>query len=137
MRGPWPKGVGFYGLLGAVMVVAGSFLPWLSSGGRTVSAWGIPLRALLPSHADSTGLVIGPLLLVPVLVLVPYLIRRPLPFVFRAVLAAVATNLAGLVLVLGVRADPTIWPNVGLLLVLIGGVLIVVGPVGAKQPDLR
>ncbi len=138
MRGPWPKGVGFYGSLGAAMVILGSFLPWLSSGGKSVSAWGIPLITLIPGGSGrGGGLTIGPLLLATVLVLLPYAIRRALPLALRLVLAALATNFAGLVMMLGLHANPLLFPGVGLLLVLAGGVLLLVGEAGARRTDQR
>jgi hypothetical protein len=136
MRGPWPKGVGFYGSLGALLVILGSFLPWLSSSGSSVSAWGIPLVALIPGGSvRSGGLAIGPLLLASVIVLLPYAIGRPLPVAVRVVLAALATNFGGLVLMLGLHASPAIFPGIGLLLALAGGVLILVGPAGAQRTE--
>ena len=129
MRGPWPKGVGFYGLLGAALVIVGSFLPWLSAAGTTLSAWGIPVLALIPK-AGTGGIPTGAVLLVVVLVLLPYVTRRGLPMVVRVLLAAVATNAAGSALVLGLQASPRIGPGVGLLLTLAGAVLMIVGDSG-------
>jgi hypothetical protein len=127
--GPWPAGVGFYGLLGAALVVLGGFMPWLSGSGKTVSAWNIPITALIP-RAGSRGVVTGVILLTSAVVLLPYVLRRPLPTVIRLLPALIAINAAGAVLVAGLRVDPRISPGGGLLLTLVGGVLMIMGEAG-------
>ena len=132
MSGPWPKGVGFYGLLGGGLVIAASFLPWLTLGGKSISAWQIPVLSLLPGHSIS-GPPAGILLMVGVLVLLPYLIRRPLPTWLRIVVAAVGSNLALVLLVAELRASPTIFPGLGVLVALAGAVLIILGDLGESK----
>jgi hypothetical protein len=127
--GPWPAGVGFYGLLGAVLIVIGGFLPWLSGNGRTVSAWNIHIMALIPK-GGSGGVMTGVLLLTAAVVLVPYVVRRRLPTAVRVIPALIAINTAGAALVAGLRIDPRISPGLGLLLTLAGGVLMIMGEAG-------
>lgn len=129
LAGPWPAGVGFYGLLGAALIVIGSFLPWLSGNGRTVSAWNIHILALVPK-GGSGGVMTGVLLLTAVVVLVPYVVRRRLPTLVRVLPALIAVNTAGAALVSGLRVDPRVSPGLGLLLTLAGGVLMIMGETG-------
>jgi hypothetical protein len=131
-QGFWPVGVGFYGLLGAVLVIAGGLLPWLSTGKKTLSAWSIPVLALVPG-APLAGPPIGAILLVAVLALLPYVIRRPLPVLVRLLLAGVAINAAVTILVGVVRAGPQVSLGLGVLLTLAGGVLLIVGEAGMRR----
>jgi hypothetical protein len=121
--------VGFYGLLGAALIIIGGFLPWLSGNGRTVSAWNIHIMALIPK-GGSGGVMTGVLLLTAAVVLVPYIVRRRLPTVVRVLPALIAVNTAGAALVAGLRIDPRISPGLGLLLTLAGGVLMIMGEAG-------
>jgi hypothetical protein len=115
-----------------VLVIAGSFLPWLSIGSRTLGAWGIPALDLVPG-AGTGGPPTGAVLLVVVLVLLPYVIRRPLPMVGRVLLAAVATNAAGSAIVLGLTGSSRVSLGVGLFVTLAGAILIVVGDAGTAR----
>jgi hypothetical protein len=132
MRGPWPKGVGFYGLLGAVLVVVGGFLPWVSGSGTTLTAWNISLLSIAVG-GDVGGPPIGLLLLAPLLVLLPYVIRRPLPLVVRLLLVGIATNTAGAILVTVLRHSPPMSMGIGLILTLAGAVLLALGEAGAQR----
>ncbi|MFY9613758.1 MAG: hypothetical protein WAT58_00010 [Candidatus Dormiibacterota bacterium] len=132
MNGPWPRGVGFYGLLGAVLVIVSSFLPWLTLGGKTDSAWQFPLLALLPGSLTG-GPPVGVLLLVAVLVVLPYAIRRPLPDVLRILIAAIASNLALALLIIEVRYSPAIFPGLGVIVALMGALLLMVGDAGERR----
>jgi hypothetical protein len=124
--------VGFYGLLGAVLVVGGGFLPWLTTGQKTLSAWSIPVLALVPG-GPIAGPPTGVFLLVAVLALLPYLMRRPLPAVVRLLLAGVAINAALPVLGGVLRNGPPVSVGVGVLLTLAGGVLLILGEAGMRR----
>jgi hypothetical protein len=124
--------VGFYGLLGAALVVVGSFLPWLSSGRKTLSAWSIPVLALIPG-GPRQGVPVGPILLLVAIVLLPYLLRRPLPALVRLLLAAVAFNAAGSILIAVLRTGPPMTFGVGVVITLAGAVLLIVGEAGTRR----
>ncbi|HEV3234647.1 MAG TPA: hypothetical protein VG329_08885 [Candidatus Dormibacteraeota bacterium] len=129
-----PAGVGFYGLLGAVVVVVGAFLPWLTTGGRSLSAWDIPLLAIIPG-APAQGVPIAVVLLLPVSLLLPYLIRRALPSILRILLAAVTVNAAGSIVVIAIRNRPSTAVGLGVMLTLAGAVLMVLGEAGFGRRD--
>lgn len=119
--------------VGAALVIIGSFLPWYSFDGETLSAWDVPLGALASNSSDS-GIDTGPVLLLVALALVPLLTRRPFPWGVGIVIAGVATNIG----ILGVRrlldfpiASPSM--GIGLVLVLVGGALMVLGTLAGRR----
>ena len=117
-------------LIGAALAIAGSFLPWVTTLGASLSAWQLPLARLVSTNFS--GPTIGPLLLVTVLVLLPLAVGRPLPLAARVVIAAVVTNAAGMALVLGIRSSPAVTPGIGAVLAFVGGMLIAFG-----SPDVQ
>ena len=129
-------GVGISALLGAVLVVVGSFLPWWTVNGASVTAWHIPVKFLLAGTSGS-GEDAGPFLLVVVLVALPVITRRPLPFWAFALLALVpaVAGLGGLIR--GLRATPSLHPGVGLILVLAGALLVALQTPGVASFRLR
>ena len=137
MRGPWPKGVGLYGLLGAVLVAGGSFLPWISRGGRSVNAWNMPVLPMLPWFRTAGGAAIGFVLLVVVVLLVPYVLRRPLPAIIRLIVAGVVFNIAGGVVITVLHAGAGASPGIGVILALAGAILMVVGDGGVARQEAR
>lgn len=127
-----PAGVGVFGLCGAVIVIVGGFLPWMSSGGKSVSAWGIPLLTVITAK-PAQGVPVGVMLLLTVLVLLPYATRRRLPMAVRLLLAAVVIDAAGAIFVLVVRSGPPFSVGIGVLLTLAGGVLLTLGDAGIRR----
>ena len=116
-------GVGISAALGAVLVVVGSLLPWYTVGSVTTSAWHVPVKFVI-TGTGSTGVNTGPILLVVVLVLLPVVLRRALPFWVLPIIAAVPAVMGLGGLIRGLRATPSLHPGVGLILVLAGAVLI-------------
>ncbi|MEA2644986.1 MAG: hypothetical protein QOE92_69 [Chloroflexota bacterium] len=133
MRSAWPRGVGLYGILGMLLVVAGGFLPWITHGTQSINAWGLEALPILPWFRSAGGPPIGPFLLVVLVLLVPYVTRRPLPAVVRLLVAAIAFNLAGGVIVTILHAGAGASLGIGVLLTLAGSVLVVVGDGGAAR----
>jgi hypothetical protein len=92
---------------GAAMAIAGSLLPWISAGGDSVSAWDIPIGFLFSDRTSDGGFKTGVVLLLPALVVLPSLARRPLPD-NRLLLAAsaLASNTAVLLVLRVLESDP-------------------------------
>jgi hypothetical protein len=133
--GPWPPWLNPLVMVGGALALVGGLLPWLSVQGFSVTAWDIPIGALLPGVDPGSGPKTGVFLLVGALVLVPLLTRRRLPIIPRAVVGIVAINTAGSALMLGLRSDPRLSPSIGLLMTLLGGLLVLFGDISlARQP---
>ena len=130
---PWPPGINPVVVLGGALALFGGLLPWLSAQGTSVSAWDIPIGAILPGVDPSSGPKIGAFLLVGVVVLLPLLTRRRLPIIPRALVGIVATNTAGSALMLGLRSDPRLNPGIGLLMTLAGGLLVLFGDISLAR----
>lgn len=106
---------------GAALVVLGSFLPWFSAGGFSVSAWDLRFVGLFTHEATDIALDTGPVLMLVLLAALPLLTRRPLPRWAVALLGGLALLCAVLALAL---PDPKPDPAVGLFLTLLGGVVM-------------
>jgi hypothetical protein len=118
------RGMSIVSLLGGLAIAGGSFLDWWSIGGFGIDAWDIPVKYLLTGKAGD-GFKLGPVLIALALVLaVGLLIGRRLPSVVLLVVAALAMGLAGAALIRGLRADPSLDPDVGLIITLAGGLLV-------------
>ena len=124
-RGPWLDGAGPFAVGGAALALLGSFLPWLTGGGTSISAWKIPMGVLLDETSTSRNPKIGLLLLLVALVGIPYLTRRPAPRYLSVALGAIATNLAGLTVVYKLKFDPGPGIGIGLVLTFLGGAAMI------------
>lgn len=123
--GPWQPGAGPFALGGAALAFLGSFLPWLTGGGTSISAWKIPVAVLIDETNTGRNPKVGLLLLLVALVGIPYLTRRPAPRYLSVVLGAVATNLAGLTVVFKLKFDPGPGIGFGLVLTFLGGAAMI------------
>lgn len=74
-----PPGVDPAALVGAALVLVGSFLPWVSFGIASASAWDISVNFLISGSGTLSGFKAGFVLLAVVVAGVPFLTRRPLP----------------------------------------------------------
>jgi len=117
-----------YVLAGAALVLLGTLLPWLSSGGVSIPAWRLPLRLLAfgsdGQGAPSTGLFL--LLVVAVLVGPPLVTRQRLPPWALFLLTALVPNLALFAVLRAVKPRPQPTPGAGAVLALVGGILMTV-----------
>ena len=128
------RGVGVMTLAGVAAVVIGSFLNWWSitvevaSGSFTTStsAWDhVPVQYMLTGDPGSgSGLDVGPVLLVVLVLLIPLLTEKPFPPWVTALVAVVPIGLALAALVRGMGEEPSLDPAIGMIVVLIGGALI-------------
>lgn len=123
--GVWQPAAGPWALGGAALALLGGFLPWLTGGGQSVSAWKIPVAVLIDKTSTSRDPKIGWLLLLVALVALPYVVRRPVPRRLIVGLGAVATSLAGLTVVYALKFKPAPGIGIGLILTFLGGVAIV------------
>ena len=130
------RAAGPLAVIGAALVVLGSFLPWWSSP-VSVSAWDLPLRRLVSNTASTAQPRTGPLLLIVALVALPLVTGRSLPSWMLLVVAAVATNLALFALLRAVQPQPQPDPGLGAGVAFVGGVLILVEFWRRSWPSVR
>jgi hypothetical protein len=131
------RGTGIIGPLGAAAALAGSFLPWFSSGDASLSGWDLPIESLI-THQQSFGVATGLLLLPVLIVLLPFATRRPLPIWASVVIASVPLSVGALVLKLWLRMNPRPALGIGVVLVVAGAIAIATGAVlvgRARPPD--
>lgn len=107
---------------GAALALLGSFLPWFSAGGASVSAWDIQFVGLFTHEASDVRVYTGPVLLLLLLAGLPFLTRRPLPWWSVAALGGLAVLCAVLAIAL---PDPKPDPAYGLFLTLLGGLVMI------------
>ena len=113
--------------VGAALAVGGGFLPWLDALGGSLDAWQLPVQRLVGS--TFSGVTVGPFLLVTVIALLPLATRRRVPAVLCVLAGAVATNAAGMALVLALRSGPGVSPGIGTVVTIVGGFLVIFGSV--------
>jgi hypothetical protein len=75
----WPPEVTVVPAAGAALALVGSFLPWLTVGSASASAWDISIGFLITGGRVAGGLKVGFILLAVVAVALPALTKRPLP----------------------------------------------------------
>lgn len=109
--------------VGAVLVLIGSVLPWVSVGGLRISAWEIPLVSYIASGKTGVAISYGTLLLVVVVGFIPFLTHRRLPLLALLLVAVVPLNLA-LFGIRFARSFPGAGIGMGIILTLVGGVVI-------------
>jgi len=114
-------------IVGAVVAAIGGALPWIGGRGGA-SAWDIPLVSLFTHEPTDVALDAGPVLLVALLVALPLITRRALPTVVATALGLLVVVLGGAGLFLYLDLDPRPTFGVGLALTLVGGILMVLGP---------
>lgn len=114
-------------VVGVALAIGGGFLPWFDSLGGTVSAWQLPAQRLV--SGTSSGVTVGPFLLVTAIALLPILVRRPLPMVLTVLAGAVAVNAGVMAIVLALRSGPGVTPGIGTVLTVVGGFLVIFGAV--------
>ena len=117
------QGVAVVSLVGGAMAFIGSFLPWWSLDSLSDDAWNIPIKYLV-AGGTGTGVGTGLLLLLPLLVALPILTRRPLPTWATVVLGLIPILAAVVALIRGL--GHSVSPGFGLFVTLIGGLLILV-----------
>jgi hypothetical protein len=116
-------------VIGAAVAVLGGFLPWYSAGGESITAWDIPIVSLFTHDDSDLDLKTGVVLLLVIVALLPLLTGRPLPRLAAGALAGVATNvgLLGFILYFDLP-EPRPDIGIGLVLVVLGGIAMAVGP---------
>jgi hypothetical protein len=122
----WLPNVDPFSAGGAALVLVGSFLPWLSVGPFSASAWDISLNYLLTGHGTLSGFKVGIVLVAVVVVAIPSLSGRPLPGWVVPLVGGVSLCAALAALVRGLGTAPSLDPGVGLFVTLAGGATLVV-----------
>ncbi len=110
--------------IGAVAMVVGGLLPWMTAGTESASAWDVPLWTVLTHRSTTVELWMGYALLIPLVALVPYLTRRALPRMVPVALGTVGLASAiGTMLLIRIL-PPGTDPGYGLLVTFAGGALM-------------
>lgn len=114
-------------MIGVGALLLGSFMPWVTVPGGSMSAWQMPSEFLLGRADDLGGPKVGLLLLVVAAVaLAPFVSNLRLPWFATASIAALAVEAVGMTL-LRVRAltlDATV--GIGAVIVVVGAAFIAV-----------
>jgi hypothetical protein len=111
-------------LIGAGVVLLGTFLPLMSWGGGSVSAWQIPLLSLLDNSAAGSWLPTGLVLLGTLAVALPLATGKPLSRKVLVSVGAIAVDVA-LITLLRTAAEDLSSPGIGLFVILVGGLLVI------------
>jgi hypothetical protein len=109
--------------IGCALVLLGSFLPWGSGFGVSVTAWDLSGWGLLTRQPTTFNVRAGVFLLVTLVGCIPYLTRRPLPRLVNPILAGIPTSLTigGLLLA---RQVPGVSIGIGGIITFIGGLVL-------------
>jgi hypothetical protein len=108
------------------LVLVGSFVPWLSLGPFSASAWDISLNYLITGNGTVSGFKVGIVLLAVVVVAIPALSGRPLPTWVVPLLGTASAAAAIAALLRGLSGAPSLDPGVGLFMALAGGLALLV-----------
>lgn len=122
----WPAEIPFVAGAGAVLVIVGSFLPWLSIGPFSASGWDVNLGYLLTGRGVLGGLKVGFVLLGALVIGLPALTHKPLPDWVVPTVGGVAAAVAAITLLRGVTSSASLSPSFGLFLTLAAGIVILV-----------
>jgi hypothetical protein len=120
----WLPGVDPFVAGGAALVLAGSFVSWLSRGAFSASAWDISLNFLITGKGTLSGFKAGVVLLAVVVVAIPALSHQPLPTWVVPLVGAVSSAVAVAALLRGLGITPSLDPGIGLFMTLAGGILL-------------
>jgi zinc-ribbon domain len=125
--------LGIFALIGATLVIGGSFLPLLSFGGLSLSAWQLPLLALIADSPAATGLRTGAVLLIVLVAALPVVTRRRLPTALAVAIGVLTAGLAVVALIRSASLGQQSTPGVGLFMILAGGILVIVDAVRGRR----
>jgi hypothetical protein len=133
----WPMEVGVLPAAGAAFALLGSFLPWLTVGPASASAWDISVGFLITGGSVAGGLKVGFILLAVLAVLLPAVTKRALPDAVLPTLGLIAIGAAVLTLIRGLAGitvagfHVTYDPGFGLFLTLAGGGILAIDRIRA------
>jgi hypothetical protein len=142
---PLPAGLSPLAAVGAVLVVIGSFLPWISVDvlGSSVSssAWDVPIWFVLTGDDAVSGFDTGLLLLLGFAAVVapPYVTRRPLDerIVLGVGLVTIGAAAMMFLRIVVLEDLPGVGVGFGAFVTLAGGVMLVVAFRQARQAALQ
>jgi len=118
------RGTNVVTLIGGIAAALGTFLDWWSVGRFGIDGWDIPVEFLVTGKTGD-GLDVGPIILVLAAVLaIGPVIGRPLPSLVLLAVSGLVLGLAGAAVIRGVREDPALYPKLGLLVTIAGGLLV-------------
>ena len=109
--------------LGAALIVLGGFLPWVTAGGESGSAWDLPVMSLFDTSSTSQDPKTGLMLLVVLVACVPYLTKKPFSPAVNLSLAGIAAG-AGLLTFRLINDLQVVDPGIGLVVTLAGAFVL-------------
>src|SRR4051812_35090660 len=112
------------GAIGLALILLGTFLPWFTRGAMSVSSWRAPLWFVLANKTTIGGPKTGIALLMPLILLAPWLARRRVHWLVTTLLAAVATTLPVEAVARCMQLRHGIHAGVGVLVTLSGGLIL-------------
>jgi hypothetical protein len=124
------RGLSIASLIGGIAIAVGSFLDWWSLGALGINAWDIPAKYLFAGEVGD-GFDVGPILAVLAAVLAVSLVRaRRLPSIVLTVVAALGVGIAAAAAIRGLRNDPVVYPEIGLIVTAVGAALVATDGLG-------
>ncbi len=109
---------------GTLLVIVGTFLPWIAHEGVSLSAWELPMRSLVFHEVAVSAFSVGAVLLVSLLSLAALLTREPLPPLLYVILGGFLVAMGTLDGKLALQAEPHLIIGVGAFGGIAGGILI-------------
>jgi hypothetical protein len=109
--------------IGAALIVLGGFLPWVTAGGESGSAWDLPVMTLFDKFSTSQDPKTGLVLLVVLVAGVPYLTKKPFPPAVNLALAGIGAG-AGLLAFRLINELQVVDPGMGLVVTLVGAFVL-------------
>jgi hypothetical protein len=132
----WPEEIPFVPGAAGVLILIGSFLPWLTFGPFSASAWDVNFGYLITGSDVTGGLKVGFVLLGALVVGLPALTHKPLPEWVVPTVGGVAAALPAITLLRALTAGHSVSrglstglslsPSFGLFLTLAAGIVILV-----------
>jgi hypothetical protein len=130
----WPAEIPLVAGAAAVLVILGSFLPWVTFGPFSASGWDVSLGYLITGGNGITGGVkVGFVLLGALVVGLPALTHKPSPAWVVPTVGGVAVALSGVTLLRALTTDTSrglstvsLSPGIGLFVTLAAGIVILV-----------
>ena len=99
-------------------------MPWFTAGPVSNSAWDAPLWYVLVNKTTNSGPKTGLALLVPLILLIPWLTRRRVHWMITTLMAAIATTLSVEAVARVIQVGHGTHVGIGVFVTFAGGALL-------------